>query len=297
MSTTRNVAVIAMALMPMASCSSDNPVPPLELGSSARLMRMAPHDGRLVENEGLSLANRPQVGVGSGGSSSGSDYGYSGGSTDQPIQRSSVAPVSSEPTYSEPEPSYSVASSDNYATGDQTSIDERRGPNAQHTLESQAASLGGGVSRRQPAEQQEDVQPVARSLPDPEPEGQQVAALPAHAKIALAEVSGVGISAASPLANRFGQQAKVRGLSFTTATDETATHVMKGYFSVSERDGKAVVNYVWDISNRQGKRLHRIAGEEPGGGSGTGWDAVTPAAMEAIAERSIDETASFLGQG
>jgi hypothetical protein len=180
-----------------------------------------------------------------------------------------------------------------YADADDRSYDERHRGGAR-TLEAQAARID--PARLDPPAEPARA-PVAR-VRDPEPVEQEpeVAVLPSGpARIALAEVSGVGVDAAQPLATRFGAQAKAHGLAFTAATDTTATHVMKGYFTVGEDNGRAVVNYVWDISDRSGKRLHRIQGSEPAGGSGSGWEAVKPAAMQAIADRSIEETARFIG--
>jgi hypothetical protein len=269
----RTIAAIGLALL-VAGCSmSDHPIPPLDVGSGGSVLGMNASDG-------------------------GSDYA----SVDVVPQREAAYPredLSVSRVRMPPAPvggsSGSFGSGNNardvaYADDSDRSYDERNRGGAR-TLDAQAAEIDPPAA---PARA-----PVTRARDrDPEPVEQepQVAAVQfGPARIALAEVSGVGVEAAQPLAVRFGAQAKAHGLAFTAATDTTATHIMKGYFTVGEDGGRTVVNYVWDISDRSGKRLHRIQGSEPAGGSGSGWEAVKPAAMQAIADRSITETARFIG--
>ncbi|GHD11728.1 hypothetical protein ACFOEZ_08475 [Tianweitania populi] len=266
----RNIAALVLALTTMAGCSmSDHPIPPLDVGSSGSVLSM---------NE----------------SDSGSDYDRADAAplreSAYPRDDGSVSRVRVPPAYvggggssRSDDDGRNVA----YAGQSDQSYDERHRGGAR-TLEAQAARLDPPRSAvREPLTPMREAEPVER-----EPE---VAALPSGpARIALAEVSGVGVDAAQPLAVRFGAQAKAHGLAFTAASDKTATHVMKGYFTVGEQNGRTMVNYVWDISDRSGKRLHRIQGSEPGGGAGSGWESVKPAAMQAIADRSIEETARFI---
>lgn len=277
----RNIAAFILALVPVAGCSSDHPIPPLDVGSSSRLLGMMPHDSRLVEGGTQSQSAYPSTNVGRtrlppASVGNGSTMASSGGGYASPSYNNS-------PSYEAPryEPAHGGAGTV-YASSSDVSLDERQGGG---TLDSQAARLEPSLAPVRASAEPVQSEPL---------EAPQVAAV-GPASIALAEVSGVGVNAAEPLANRFGQQAKARGLSFTTATDANATHVMKGYFSVGSENGRSVVTYVWDISDRNGKRLHRISGNQPGGGTGQGWDGVTPAAMQAIADHSIDETARFLG--
>ena len=272
MVSSRNIAALVLALATMAGCSmSDHPIPPLDVGSSGSVLGM---------NE----------------QSDGSDYARA----DVSPQREAAYPREDLSVSRVRMPPAPVGGSDRsfrsdddgrnvvYADQSDLSYDERNRGGAR-TLDAQAARLDPPrAPKREPIAAVREPEPV-------EPEPQIAAVQSGPARIALAEVSGVGVDAAQPLATRFGAQAKAHGLAFTAASDTTATHVMKGYFTVSEDEGRSVVNYVWDISDRSGKRLHRIQGSEPGGGSGSGWEGVKPAAMQAIADRSIEETARFIG--
>ena len=273
MVSSRNIAALVLALATMAGCSmSDHPIPPLDVGSSGSVLGMneqsggsdyaradvSPRREAAYPREDLSVSRvrMPPAPVGGGG-----DRSFRSDDAERDVY---------------------------YADQSDLSYDERNRGGAR-TLDAQAAKLDPPrAPKREPIAAVREPEPV-------EPEPQIAAVQSGPARIALAEVSGVGVDAAQPLATRFGAQAKAHGLAFTAASDTTATHVMKGYFTVSEDEGRSVVNYVWDISDRSGKRLHRIQGSEPGGGSGSGWEGVKPAAMQAIADRSIEETARFIG--
>ncbi|MBP0439347.1 hypothetical protein [Tianweitania sediminis] len=267
----RNIAAVILALAPVAGCSSDHPIPPLDVGSSSRLLSVMPQNASLVDEASPTFSRTTPP----------SAIAYP--RSDLSSAQASLPRLEQEP-FTDGGGFGKESERVTFAGRDDLSLDERR-RNAPQTLESQAASLGGvptAVSRQELEEA-----PAATTEPAP-------LASTGPARIALAEVSGVGVDAAAPLANRFGEQARAKGLSFTSADDTSATHVMKGYFSIADYQGEAVVTYVWDITDRNGKRLHRIQGSEPGGGKASGWAGVTPAAMQRIADRSIEETSSFL---
>jgi hypothetical protein len=276
----RNTAAIFLALATLAGCSvSDHPIPPLDIPGGGSSLGLQPGGNSLAADDAYGMNAAPET-----------QAAYPRG--DLSVARNRIPAPTYEDRRTESRNFSGETDGVAFAGSDDVSWDERRG-NAAQTLESQAARFA--PSRAEIAEPVQTT-PI-RNAPAPAAAEQQLAAAEqGSARIALAEVSGVGVNAASPLATRFGAQARARGLSFTSAEDKTATHVMKGYFTVGEENGRAVVNYVWDISDRSGKRLHRIQGSEPGGGSGEGWDGVTEAAMQAVADHSIAETASFLGR-
>ncbi|TIU15318.1 MAG: hypothetical protein E5W49_24025, partial [Mesorhizobium sp.] len=55
--------------------------------------------------------------------------------------------------------------------------------------------------------------------------------------------------------------------------------------------------YVWDVYDPAGNRLHRINGQQkaPSANGGEGWAAVAPETMQAIADQTIDQFATWLG--
>lgn len=126
----------------------------------------------------------------------------------------------------------------------------------------------------------------------------QTAAL-ARTRLQVAPIVGASVEAAAPLTAELQTRAKQRGLTLVGSTDQTATHVLKGYFSTMTEGKDTTVIYVWDIYDPSGNRLHRINGQQksPSTGSGEGWPAVAPATMQAIADQTIDQFAAWLGSG
>ncbi|RWD70511.1 hypothetical protein [Mesorhizobium sp.] len=126
----------------------------------------------------------------------------------------------------------------------------------------------------------------------------QTAAL-AKTRLQVAPIVGASVDVAAPLTAELQTRAKQRGLTLVGSTDQTATHVLKGYFSTMSEGKDTTVIYVWDIYDPSGNRLHRINGQQkaPTVGSGEGWPAVAPATMQAIADQTIDQFAAWLGSG
>ncbi|TIT76664.1 MAG: hypothetical protein E5W57_18130, partial [Mesorhizobium sp.] len=94
-------------------------------------------------------------------------------------------------------------------------------------------------------------------------------------------------------------RARQRGVTLVGSTDQTATHVLKGYFSTMTEGKDTTVIYVWDVYDPSGNRLHRINGQQKAlsVGSAEGWSSVAPATMQAIADQTIDQFTAWLGGG
>ncbi|MBZ9661251.1 hypothetical protein LB523_19595 [Mesorhizobium sp. ESP-6-4] len=121
----------------------------------------------------------------------------------------------------------------------------------------------------------------------------------AKTRLQVAPIVGASVEAAAPLTAELQARARQRGLTLVGSTDQTATHVLKGYFSTMSEGKDTTVIYVWDIYDPSGNRLHRINGQQkaPAAGSGEGWPTVAPATMQAIADQTIDQFAAWLGSG
>ncbi len=121
----------------------------------------------------------------------------------------------------------------------------------------------------------------------------------ARTRLQVAPIVGASVDAAAPLTAELQSRARQRGLTLVGSTDQTATHVLKGYFSTMSEGKDTTVIYVWDIYDPSGNRLHRINGQQkaPSVGSGEGWPTVAPATMQAIADQTIDQFAAWLGSG
>ncbi len=120
----------------------------------------------------------------------------------------------------------------------------------------------------------------------------------AIARVRIAPVVGAPADASRVLAGLVSTQSTLRRIALVPAQSSMATHDMKGYFSAITEGGTTTVIYVWDVFDPEGNRLHRIQGQVAAPGtSPDGWSSVSPATMETIAIRTIDEFAAWLGQG
>ncbi len=128
----------------------------------------------------------------------------------------------------------------------------------------------------------------------------QSAAILSKTRLQIAPIVGASVEAATPLTAELQTRAKQRGITLAGSADQTATHVLKGYFSAISEGKDTTVIYVWDVYDPAGNRLHRINGQmkAPSVGNGGGadsWKDVSPATMQAIADQTIDQFTAFLG--
>ncbi|WP_066174708.1 hypothetical protein [Hoeflea olei] len=129
--------------------------------------------------------------------------------------------------------------------------------------------------------------------------GAAQASMPAgqvRGRIRFMPVIGAPVNAVTPLSRQLAVEARNRGLAILSASDPGGEHVLKGYFSADNFDGKTTVFYVWDVLDAAGNRMHRIQGQESvAGGPGDPWATVPADVMERIAARSIAEYAAWRG--
>jgi len=127
----------------------------------------------------------------------------------------------------------------------------------------------------------------------------QSAAILSKTRLQVAPIVGASVEAATPLTAELQTRARQRGITLAGSADQTATHVLKGYFSTMTEGKDTTVIYVWDVYDPAGNRLHRINGQQkaPSVSGGEGWAAVAPATMQAIADQTIDQFAAWLGGG
>ncbi|RWC76956.1 MULTISPECIES: hypothetical protein [unclassified Mesorhizobium] len=128
----------------------------------------------------------------------------------------------------------------------------------------------------------------------------QAAAILSKTRLQIAPIVGASVDAATPLTAELQTRAKQRGITLAGSQDQTATHVLKGYFSTMTEGKDTTVIYVWDVYDPSGNRLHRINGQMKAPSTGSGgsaadsWKSVSPATMQAIADQTIDQFTAFL---
>lgn len=119
----------------------------------------------------------------------------------------------------------------------------------------------------------------------------------ARVRLQVAPIVGASVEAASPLMEALQQRARQRGITLAGSSNQSATHVLKGYFSVLTEEGQTTVIYVWDIYDPTGSRLHRISGQQkaPTVKDAEGWPGVAPATLASIADTTIDQLSGWFG--
>ena len=125
----------------------------------------------------------------------------------------------------------------------------------------------------------------------------QSAGVLSKTRLQIAPIVGASVEAATPLTAELQTRARQRGITLAGSSDQTATHVLKGYFSAISEGKDTTVIYVWDVYDPAGNRLHRINGQmkAPSVNGADSWKAVSPATMQTIADQTIDQFAAFLG--
>ncbi len=112
----------------------------------------------------------------------------------------------------------------------------------------------------------------------------------AAGSIRFMPVIGAPVAQVTPLSRQLAVEARNRGLTILSASDNGGDNVLKGYFSADTFDGKTTVFFVWDVLDAVGNRLHRIQGQEETTSTGSdAWASVPPALMEKIASRTLSD--------
>lgn len=118
----------------------------------------------------------------------------------------------------------------------------------------------------------------------------------ADAKFAFVEITGAPANHVIEFQRAIDAEAKARNLTIVPEGDPSATYVVKGYLSAIGDRGGTLLVYVWDVADMTGKRLHRVTGQEPAGGSGTDpWRGVNSEAVRIVAQRTIDDLVAWAG--
>lgn len=154
-----------------------------------------------------------------------------------------------------------------------------------------------GQPPRQPAEPQPQ-QAATQPQQPAAPQTQTAAANPAAGEsIRFLPIIGAPVEAVTPLSRQLGAQARARGLTIKSSSDNSSRHILKGYFSAMANGSSTTVTYVWDVLDSSGSRLHRIQGEDSVQATAKDpWAAVPAGTMEAIASRTIQEYMSWKQQ-
>ncbi|RWM74868.1 MULTISPECIES: hypothetical protein [Mesorhizobium] len=170
-------------------------------------------------------------------------------------------------------------------------------PSAIASQSTQAVPTTGTGTAATPTTPATTAHPSATAQPSAPTQPAKSAAVIARTRLQVAPIVGASVEAATPLTAELQTRAKQRGITLAGSAGQTPTHVLKGYFSTMSEGKDTTVIYVWDVYDPAGNRLHRINGQQkaPSANGGEGWAAVAPETMQAIADQTIDQFATWLG--
>lgn len=157
------------------------------------------------------------------------------------------------------------------------------------------APTSSGITASTTADGSGEGDALATAPADQTPANGQTAAVTGKARIYFAPIVGSTVEAVTPLTEQLARRVRESGIAIARSGDAGTTHQLKGYLSAITEGRDTTVIYVWDVLDPAGNRLHRIQGQEKvSGGRGSGWEAVSPGAMRAVADTTADQLAAWL---
>ncbi len=126
-------------------------------------------------------------------------------------------------------------------------------------------------------------------------QNRQVAALDNSRSLTIVEIEGAPTSAVTELTKSLRDAASERGLTLVPRNQTGAKYQVKGYFSALNDGSGTLVVYVWDVLDQNGKRVHRINGQERSGDSKPNpWLAITGAELSRVSNRTTDSLRAWI---
>jgi len=120
---------------------------------------------------------------------------------------------------------------------------------------------------------------------------------PAQTTQQAASISLAPVAAPGSVSNQMGQMLKAAAAEKNIPIeDDGAEYTVRGYLVASPETDGTKVSYIWDITDKSGKRAHRFSGEEMVDErvSGDPWAAVDESAMRKIALTTADRLQQWL---
>ena len=123
----------------------------------------------------------------------------------------------------------------------------------------------------------------------------QEAALPAGtARVHFAPIVGAPVDKVTALSRQLSADAQAAQVRLEPSASTAIEHEIRGYFSAFSDNGETTVIHVWDVFAPDGRRVHRIQGQEKVPGEAPDpWSIVPPELMARIAAKVIADYRAF----
>ncbi len=111
---------------------------------------------------------------------------------------------------------------------------------------------------------------------------------PEETAFAFEPFDGIPVNIGDALLRELGSTAEQYRIRVVPRSRDTATYRVRGYLLASSDDSASIISYVYDIYDRDGRRVHRISGRELGSASpGDPWSGVADGTVQQIAIQSL----------
>ncbi len=117
----------------------------------------------------------------------------------------------------------------------------------------------------------------------------------AEARFAFARITGAPGDLLTGLSASLNKEAKARKITLVPEEDPTATYKVKGYVSAVGGPSGTLLVYVFDVLDSRGVRIHRVSGQERGGGATSDpWGGISASTVAVAARHAIDDLAAWV---
>ena len=117
-------------------------------------------------------------------------------------------------------------------------------------------------------------------------------------QVSFLPVTGAPQRAVTSLTAALKSSAQKNAIQLIPSNLGTTRYKIKGYFSALNDGSGTLVVYVWDVLNSEGKRIHRISGQQRTGRNDTDpWAAISEAELRRVADDTMARLSSYLNRG
>lgn len=114
--------------------------------------------------------------------------------------------------------------------------------------------------------------------------------------VTFAPIIGAPGNVSSELSGQLAEEAKKNEIPVITEKGQPSEYTVRGYLAASKDKNSNKLAYIWDVTDKSGKRVHRILGEEtaPAKQGGDAWASFDQAALQKIAAKTAGDLAQWL---
>jgi len=112
--------------------------------------------------------------------------------------------------------------------------------------------------------------------------------------IAFAPIIGPPAKISKDLTKQISAAAKEQNISVVPTSE--AVYTVRGYLTASPEGKNQKLAYIWDVTEKSGKRVHRVVGEQivPGRPGAQAWSLVDQKTLNAIATKTVADLGAWL---